>query len=153
MLYSFADGVAEDIEDDLANNEEENAKGNIAQRPAVFQRADYEEDLAGNIYEEADCTQNVCNDEDTDGVFWRQAGPSFEREQRDCGADDEHCERGKSEQPDRKRRPILVHLETNEAINSETHAQCRTEAILSSSEIWVYPRARRNNASVEDEGD
>src|SRR5438105_1381605 len=45
MLDLVADAGGKDVENDLSGHEEEDAKGNVAQWPAILQRIDDEEDL------------------------------------------------------------------------------------------------------------
>lgn len=56
---SFADGLAECINEDLTNNEEEDAKGNVAQGPSVLECSNNEQDLHDNIYGEEDGAEDV----------------------------------------------------------------------------------------------
>jgi hypothetical protein len=51
MLDLVADDVAEDVQDDLTNDKEEDAKGDVTERPAVFQRSNNQDDLAHNVDE------------------------------------------------------------------------------------------------------
>lgn len=81
VLDIVADGVAEDVEDNLANNEEEDAKANVAQWPAVLECANNEDDLADHVYEEEDGVDDVGYNKDADGVGGAQAGPVLEGEQ------------------------------------------------------------------------
>lgn len=88
----FTDSIAEDIQNHLSNNEEENTKGNITQRPTVFERPNNQQDLTAEVDEEHDRVYDVGDDEDADGVLVVQAGPILESEQRHSAGDDEHGE-------------------------------------------------------------
>ena len=69
MLYIFANGFAEDIQDDLTNDEKEYAKEDITERPAVFKCADDQYYLADDVDEEEDGVDNVCNNKDGNGIL------------------------------------------------------------------------------------
>lgn len=99
MLDIVANGIAEDVENDLADDEEKNTKANVAQWPAVLEGAHNENDLADHVYEEEDGVYNVGDNKDADGVGRAQAGPVLEGQEGDGAADDEHGERAESQQP------------------------------------------------------
>jgi hypothetical protein len=94
VLHLVADGVTKDVQDNLADDEEEDAKGNVTNRPAVFQRTHDEDDLADSVHEEEDGVDNVRDNEDADGVVGAQARPVLEGEQRNGAANDKHAEGG-----------------------------------------------------------
>lgn len=75
MRDSFADGRAEGVQDNLARDEEEDAEGDVAQRPAVLEGACHEDDLHDDVDEELDGVEQVENHEDADGVGGSKAGP------------------------------------------------------------------------------
>lgn len=152
MLDTVADGVAKDVQNYLADNEEEDAKNDIAHRPAVLESAENENDLADEVNEEENGVHDVRNDEDADGVLSIQTGPVLESEKGDGTANDEHAERGQSQQPDRQCCSILVQLETNKSVDQQAGAERRDKTILNSGEVGVGGRARRSDSSVEDEG-
>jgi hypothetical protein len=151
MLYVVANGVAEDVENHLANYEEEDAERNVAQRPAVLERANNQDDLANHVHEEEDCVDNVSDDKDADRVVSAQTSPVLEGEQRDGAADHEHAERAETQQPDGQCGAILVQLESDEAVDQQTSAEGGHEAILGSSEVRVGRRTGSRDAGVEDE--
>lgn len=97
MLYLVADGVAEDVEDDLTNNEEEDAKRNITEWPAVFKGSNNQNDLADSVDEEANGVDDVSNDEDSDRVSRVQSGPALEGQEVHSTTDDEHDEGGETQ--------------------------------------------------------
>ena len=97
MLYLVADGVAEDVEDDLTNNEEEDAKRNITEWPAVFKGSNNQNNLADSVDEEANGVDDVSNDEDSDRVSRVQSGPALEGQEAHSTTDDEHDEGGETQ--------------------------------------------------------
>lgn len=100
MLGAIANNVTENIQDDLSNHEEEHAKDDVTQRPAVLQCAQDKDDLADEVNEEKDSVDDVGDDENADGVLSVQTSPVLEGKKRDSTANDEHAERGQPQQPD-----------------------------------------------------
>lgn len=100
VLDAIADGIAKDIQDDLSNDEEENTENNVAHWPAVLERAQNEDDLADEIDKQEDGVDNVCDNEDTDGVLSIQTGPVLESKEGDGSTNDEHAKGGQAQQPD-----------------------------------------------------
>lgn len=92
MLYAFANGVTKDIENHLANNEEEDAKQDITQWPAVLQSSNYENDLADGVNEQTDGIDEVGDDKDANRIHETQSGPAFKSQEIDRATDDEHGE-------------------------------------------------------------
>jgi hypothetical protein len=97
VLRAVADGIAKDVKDDLANDEEKDTKGDIAQRPAVIECTKNEQDLTRRIYEETYGVHNVRDDEDANGVLGVHSSPALESKERDGAAYDEHAERRQSQ--------------------------------------------------------
>ena len=97
VLYLVADGVAEDVEDDLTNDEEEDAKRDITEWPAVFEGSNNQNDLADSVDEEANGVDDVSNDKDSDRVSGVQSGPALEGQEVHSTADDEHDEGGETQ--------------------------------------------------------
>lgn len=123
MLNTITDGVAKDVQNDLPDNKEENAKNNIAHRPAVLKRAKNEDDLADEVDEEEDGVDNVCDHEDADGVLGIQTGPVLECEEGDGTANDEHAKRGQSQQPNRQCGTIFVQLKAYKTVDQQAGAE------------------------------
>jgi hypothetical protein len=123
MLNTITDSVAKDVQDDLPDNKEENAKDDIAHRPAVFERAKNKDDLADKVDEEEDGVDNVCNHEDADGVLSIQTGPVLECEEGDGTANDEHAKGGQTQQPNGQCGTILVQLEAYETVDQQAGAE------------------------------
>ena len=119
VRHGVADGRAERVEDDLADDEEEDAEADVAQRPAVLQRARHQQDLQHHVHEELDRVQQVQDHEQSDGVGRAQTGPALEGGQGDQERDDEGGGRAESHHPQRQRCPILVQLEPDEAVDHE----------------------------------
>lgn len=153
MLYAFANGVTEDIEDHLANDEEENAKQDVTQRPAVLQSSHYENDLADCVNEQTDGIDEVGDDKDANRVHGAQSGPAFESQEIDRATDDEHGEGAEPQQPDRKGGAVFIKLETDKAINQQASTQGGREAILGGGKIRVGSGTGRSDACIEDERD
>lgn len=65
---ALADARAEGVEEDLAGDEEEDAEGDVAQRPAVLEGAGDEDDLHQDIDCKLDGIEQVEHDEDADSV-------------------------------------------------------------------------------------
>ena len=135
MLRAVADGIAKDVKDDLANDEEKDTKGDIAQRPSVIECTKNEQDLTRRIYEETYGVHNVRDDEDANGVLRVHSSPALESKERDGAAYDEHGERRQSQQPYRKSCAILIELEADKAVYEQTCAQGRGKPVLRSSEV------------------
>jgi hypothetical protein len=108
VLDLVADNVAEDVQDDLPNDKEENAEGDVTERPAVFQRSNDKYNLAHRVDEEEDGIHDVCDDEDANGVLGVKSSPALEGQEVHSTADDEHGERTKAKQPDRKCCTVFV---------------------------------------------
>ena len=87
-----ADGVAEDIQNDLADDKKENTESDVAQGPAILQRAQNKKELTARIDEKADCVHNVQHNEDADRILRAQASPPLEGEEGNSAAGDEHAE-------------------------------------------------------------
>lgn len=149
VLDTVADNVAEDVQNDLSNNEEEYTEDDVAQRPAVLQCAQDENDLADEVDEEKDGVDNVCDNKDADGVLSVQTSPVLEGEEGDGAANDEHAEGGQSQQPDRQCCSVLVQLETDKSVDQQAGAQRGDETILCGGEVWVCGRTRRSDAGIE----
>lgn len=151
MLDVFADDIAQNVQDDLANDEEEDAERNVAQWPAVLQCANDEDDLADNVDEEEDGVHDVGDNEDSDRVLGVETSPVLEGEEGDSAANNEHAKRAESQQPDGKCCAILVQLESNEAIDQQTGAEGRNETVLSGGEVRIWSRPGCGNAGIKDE--
>lgn len=52
MIDFLTNFVTEEIQDELAGDKEKRAKGNIAQRPAVLQRAKHQQNLRNYVYKQ-----------------------------------------------------------------------------------------------------
>jgi hypothetical protein len=60
---SLTDSLAECVNDDLADNEEEDAKGNMSQWPSILKGSHNEQDLHDGVDGEEYGAENVENDE------------------------------------------------------------------------------------------
>ena len=152
MLSALADGVAGNVERDLAADEEEDAKHNVSQGPSILEGVDDEDDLQQHVDEDADAAEEVEDDEQPHGLRRPQSCPALERTQRNHSADDEHGDGGAAQEPDGERRPILVQLESHEAVDQETHAQRRRQTVLHRRDEGIDGRSGSADARVQDEG-
>ena len=59
MLDGITNLVTKDVQDHLANNEEEDPKSNVSQRPAILQGIRDEYDLHHNVDQQADAIDEV----------------------------------------------------------------------------------------------
>ena len=59
MLDFITDGVAESIKKDLTDDENNDSKGNVAQRPAVFEGIHNKQKLHDQVYRYANGVQDV----------------------------------------------------------------------------------------------
>ena len=78
MRYCMADSIAEHVEEHLANNEEENPKGDISERPAILQGVRNKYNLHGQVDQEAYAINQVQHHEEANGVGWAQSSFPFE---------------------------------------------------------------------------
>lgn len=78
MRYGVADSITEHVEDHLANDEEENPKGNISERPAILQGIRNEYDLHGQVDQQAYSINQVQYHEEAHSVGWTQPSSPFE---------------------------------------------------------------------------
>lgn len=64
MFYLSADFGGEGVESDLTDTDEEDAKGDVAEGPAVFEGVEDESDLEDYVDEEEDAVEDVEDDEE-----------------------------------------------------------------------------------------
>lgn len=153
MRGRVADVGAEDVQDGLADDEEEHAKDDISERPPLLQRVDDQQHLHDQVHEDEDAVEDVEHDEHAHGVGGAQPGPALERQQRHDARDDEHERREEAQQPDRQGGAVLVQLEADEAVNEQADAQCGCEAILGGDEEGEGAIVGGDDARVEDQRD
>ena len=84
MRHRITDSVAEDVEDYLANNEEEDPKRDVPERPAILQGVRDKYDLHGQVDQKADAIDQVQHYEEANGVGWAQSSFAFECQDRYC---------------------------------------------------------------------
>lgn len=137
VLRAFADLVADDVENHLADDEEEDAEGDIAQRPAVLEGVRHEDDLHDDVDEQADGVEQVQHHEQADRVRRPQPGLALECQDRDGAGEEEHADGGAAQEPDGLRGAVLVELETDEAVDQEAGAEGGGEAVLHGGEVGV----------------
>lgn len=108
MGDALTDSLAERVDEDLANNQEEDAKSNVTQWPSILKSSHDEQDLHDGV----DCkeygAENVEDDEEANSVVGTQTGPALEGQDADDESDGEHGGRADSEQPDTQECAIFV---------------------------------------------
>lgn len=92
MLCSIADCAAENIENHLANDEEENAKADVSERPSILQRCRDKDDLRDDIDGKEYGVDEVKHHKESQCVCGRQA-PALERQKRDSPGQEKHADR------------------------------------------------------------
>lgn len=152
VLRGFADRAAEEVEDHLPDDEEEDAEGDVPQRPAVLQRVRDEDDLHDGVDEQADAVEEVEHHEEPHGVGGPQPGEVLEGEEGDGEGDDEGAGGAAAQEPDGLPRAVLVELEADEAVDQQAGAERGGEAVLHGGEVGVGGGAGGDDAGVEDEG-
>lgn len=68
MLDFVTDGVAESIKKNLADDENNNPKGNVTQRPAVLECIQNKQKLHDQVYRYANGVQDVEDHKQADGI-------------------------------------------------------------------------------------
>lgn len=117
VLRRLAYWPAEDVEDHLPDDEEEDAEGDVPQRPAVLQRIRHEDDLHDGVDEQADAVEQVQHHKQPHGVGRPQPGEVLEREEGDGERDDECAGGAAAQEPDGLPRAVFVELEADEAVD------------------------------------
>lgn len=153
MADGCADLRADGVQNDLAHDEEEDAKGDVAQRPAVLQSPDDKEDLECDVDEKLNGVQQVQDDEETDGVGGSQTNPRLEGSKRNQEAYRKSRQRTNAQQPDGKKGAVFVQLKSDETVDQQASDQGRRQAVLHRYEVRVRGRARRNDTCINAKGD
>lgn len=130
MADGGANLCADGIQNDLADNEEEDTKGNVAQRPAVLQGSNDKKNLEGDVDEKLDGVKQVEYDEQSDGVGGAEACPRLEGRKRNQETDGKCYDAAYTEKPDGKRGAVFVQLESNKAVDQQASDECRRQAVL-----------------------
>ena len=84
MRYGIANSITEHVEDDLANDEEENPKGDVSKRPAILECVCDKYDLHGQVDQQAYAVNQVQDHEEANGVGRTQASFPLERQDGYC---------------------------------------------------------------------
>lgn len=92
VLCSVADGAAENIENNLAHDEEENAKADVPERPSILQGCCDKDHLGDDIDRKEDGIDQVKHHKESECTCGRQA-PTLERHKRDPAGQEEHADR------------------------------------------------------------
>lgn len=108
MGNAFADGLAESVDKYLAYDEEENAEGDVTQRPSVLKCSGDEQNLHDDVDSEEDCVEDVKNDKEANSVVRAETTPALEGQDADEESDGEHCSRADSKQPDAQEGSIFI---------------------------------------------
>ncbi|KAH6603697.1 hypothetical protein Trco_008472 [Trichoderma cornu-damae] len=153
VAHGDANLGAESIENDLPGDEEEDAKGDVAQGPPVLQRPNHKQDLHADVDEQLDGVEQIQDDEEPDGVGRTKPGPSLEGRQRDEEGDGKGNERAEPQHPHGERRAILVQLESDEAVDEQTRHDGAGQAVLHAGEVRERPAARGHDPGIDDERD
>lgn len=151
MLDIVADGVAEAVKQHLSRDKDEHAKEDMPHRPAVIKSAVDKHQLHDNVDSHANGVQKVQDNKQPNRTGRIQPAPTLEGEERDDERNGKHADRTTSQQPDRKRRSIFVQLKSDKAVDEETCAECRCEAVLYCSEVRKRSASRGNNAGIDNE--
>lgn len=154
MLDILTDPLTERVQDDLPNNEEENAKRNVPERPPVLQRIRHQNHLHYHVHEQLDRIDQIQHDKQPGRVHRPQPGPPLEREQTDCKRDGKHAHTRQPQQPDGKRRPILIQLKAHKSINQQTRTQRTGQPILDRGKVGIDAHAAgRDHTRIENQTD
>ena len=70
-----------------------------------------------HVHEDEESAEDVDHHEQAHSVFLPKSSPALERQDGDGEADDEHCYRADSQQPDGERGAVFVELKTDEAVD------------------------------------
>lgn len=117
VRHVVANRVAEDVKNDLADDEEEHPKGDVTQRPSVLQRVGDEDDLHNDVDEQEDAIDEIQNHEQAQRIRRAQAELVLERQDRHRAGDEEHADRRASQQPHGLCGAIFVQLKPHEPID------------------------------------
>lgn len=153
VAHGNANLGAKSIENDLAGNKEEDAKGNVTQRPPVLQRSDDKQDLHANVDKELNGVEQVQDDKQTDSVGRANTRPSFKGSERDEERNGKGNDRAEPQHPHRQRRSILVQLKAHKPIDQQTRHNRAGQAILHARKIRKRPATRRHNTSINNKRD
>lgn len=153
MAHSVADLAAEGVQDDLPNNEEEDAEGDITKRPAILKRTRDEQNLHGHVHKELHRVKQVQHNEKPDGVGRSEANGALESRERDEEADSEGNEGDDAQHPDGQRRAILVELETDKAVDEQARHECTAQTVLDTDKIRPWFAPRWNDTSIDNQAD
>lgn len=153
MAHGNANLGAKSIENDLAGNEKEDAKGNVTQRPPVLQRSDNKQDLHANVDKELNGVEQVQDDKQTDSVGRTNTRPSFKGSQRDEERNGKGNDRAEPQHPHGQRRSILVQLKAHKPIDQQTRHNSTGQTILHARKVRKRPAARRHNTSINNKRD
>ena len=151
VACGLANSRAQRVQNNLANNEEDDGKGDIAQRPSVLQCAHNEDDLHGKVNDELDGVQEVQDNKEADRVGRAKAGPRFEGSQGDQEGYDECDKRSQSEQPYRQRRTVFVQLKAHKSIDQKTGDERRNETRLHGDKVRVGTGSGRHDTGINTE--
>lgn len=153
VAHGCADARAECVQNNLAHDKEEDAKSNVAERPAVMQRPRHQQDLHADVDKQLDRIQHVENDKQANRVGRAQAHGRLEGRERDEERDGKRNQRADAQQPDRQRGSILVQLEADKAVDEEGRHDRAAQTILDGGKIRIRLTARGHDTRVDNERD
>lgn len=96
MLYIVANRVGKEVEDHLTDDEEEDAKDDVTQRPTILKCGGDEKDLHDDVDKDADSVYQVHDDEQTGCWSGGETSPAFESEKTHGKRDYGHEEGGET---------------------------------------------------------
>jgi hypothetical protein len=117
---ALTDSLAECVDEDLADNEKKDTKGNVTQWPSILKSSHNEQDLHNGVDCEEYGAENVEDDEKANSVVRPQTGPALEGQDADDESNGEHGGRADSEQPDTQECALEPGGTTPQSTSSET---------------------------------
>ena len=119
MCCRLADFVSNGVEDHLTDDEDEDAKGDVDEWPAVLEGICDEDDLHDDVDKEAQGVEEIKDHEETERVERSEPTFVFESKDADAAAEDEHPDGCAAEEPNGHSGAVFVELEADKAIDEE----------------------------------
>lgn len=119
VLHALTHGVAETIENNLTDDQGDDTKNDMSERPALLQGHGDQEDLHADIDGDEESAEEKDHDKQANRIFRTETTQSLERQQRHGETDQEHDRRTSSQQPDRQRCSILIQLKADKSSNHQ----------------------------------
>lgn len=83
MLNIVANDIAELVQEDLTNNEDQHTERDMSKRPAIIQCVGNKKQLHGQVNGDRDSVEQVEHDKQTDCIVRSHGTPGLEGRQRD----------------------------------------------------------------------